>query len=120
MILGAFVSGLATRKAEEKAISPEDFSGQNAVILAKVFAQKQHLVAALCADDLELTPAQKETLCRLLVLLVVKIGISSDNPESETETLTLEELQRLAAVASQQQLIKQNLTLAEIQRLLLK
>jgi hypothetical protein len=111
LILGAFVSGLATRKSEEKAITssntPEDFSRQN-------------LVAALCADGLELTPAQKEVLRRLLVLLIVKIGISSDNPESETETLSLEELQRLAAVASQHQLVKQNLTLAEIRRLLLK
>ena len=120
IILGAFVSGLATRKSEEKAIPPEEFSGQNAVVLDKAFAQTQQLVAALCADDLELTPAQKETLRRLLVLLVVKIGISSDNPESEAEKLSLEELQRLAAIASQQQLSKQNLTLAEIQRLLLK
>jgi hypothetical protein len=120
MILGAFVSGLATRKSEEKTIPPEDFSEQNAVILAKVFAQKQQLVAALCADDLELTSAQRETLRRLLVLLIVKIGISSDHSEYEAEALSLEELQRLTAVASQQQLIKQNLTLAEIQRLLLK
>ncbi len=107
MILGAFISGLATRKAEEKAIPPEDFTGKT-------------LLDSLCADDLELTPAQRATLRRLLVLLVVKIGISSDNLESEAETLSLEELQRLAAVASQHQLSKQNLTLAEIQRLLLK
>lgn len=107
MVLGAFVSGLATRKSEEKAISPKDSTGQN-------------LLDSLCADDLELTPAQRETLRRLLVLLVVKMGISTDNPESKAETLSLDELQRLVVLANQHELIKQNLTLTELQRLLLK
>jgi len=113
-ILGAFVSGLATRKfSEEKAIaasnSPTDFTGH-----------KLTEAVSLCADDLELTPAQRQALERFLVLLVVKLGSSSDTTtDSEPEALSLDELQRLVAVA-RRQLLSQNLTLEEIRQLLFK
>lgn len=105
-VLGAFVSGLATRKtfAEKEASA-----GQ---------ALRQDV--SLCADDLELSPAQREALRSFLVLLMVKLGTSSETaPESEAKTLSLEELQRLAAVAGLNPLVKQELTLDEARHLLI-
>ncbi len=106
--MGALISGLATRKlAEEKAI---------ACISADITEEKLIEAISLCADDLELTPAQRETLRRFLVLLVIKLGTSSEtNLESEENSLSLEELQDLAAIAKQQPLSKQNL-IAEIRQ----
>lgn len=80
LVLGTFVSGLATRKTSE----------ENEAKLEQTLSES----VCLCADDLELTPAQREAIHRLLVLLVVKLGSSS-----EAKTLSLDELQRLAAVA---------------------
>lgn len=104
-VLGAFVSGLATRKtSKENEATP-----------------KQTLTEAvsLCADDLELTPAQREALRRFLVLLVLKLGSSSETtPNSEAKTLSRDELQCLAALAGQQPFVKQNLTWEEVRQLL--
>lgn len=107
-MLGAFVSGWVTRKSE-KAIA-----SSNSPVDAR-----QKLTAVSCADDLELTPAQREALEHLLVLLLVKLGSSSETtPDLELETLSLDELQHLVAVAKQKPLLKQNLTLEEIRQLL--
>lgn len=85
-VLGAFVGGLATRLTSKE---NEESS-----------RQRETEAVSLCADDLELTPAQKEALRRFLVLLVVKLGVSSGGvPESDAAPLSLDELQRLAAAA---------------------
>lgn len=100
-LLGALISGLATRKlAKEKAI---------ASIPADITEEKLIEAISLCADDLELTPTQKETLRRFLVLLVIKLGTSSETNLESEQDISLEELQHLAAVAKQQPLRKQNL-----------
>lgn len=110
-MLGAFVSGWVTRRSE-KAIASSN---------SPVDTKQKLTAVSLCADDLELTPAQREALERLLVLVVVKLGSSCETtPDSEPETLSLDELQRLVAVAKQKPLFKQNLTLEEIRQLLLK
>lgn len=102
-VLGAFVAGLATRKTEVS-------NGQTLTD-----------IASLCASDLELTPAQREAMRRFLVLLVVKLSSSSQTkPCSKAETLSLEELQRLAAVAGLQPSAKQDLALEEARWLLSK
>lgn len=104
-LVGALSSGLATRKVAEKAIASSNSSDQKLIE-----------AVSLCADDLELTPAQRETLRRFLVLLVIKFGTSSEtNLESEENSLSLEELQDLAAIAKQQPRSKQNL-IAEIRQ----
>lgn len=106
-LLGALISGLATRKPEAIASSTTDIAGQ-----------KLTEAISLCADELELTPAQREVLRRFLVLLVVKLSYPSDTTDAEADTLSLEQLQRLLAVA-EQSASKQNL-MAEIRQLLLK
>lgn len=106
-VLGAFVSGLATRKTSEE---KEASAGQTL---------RQGV--SLCADDLELSPAQREALRSFLVLLVVKLGTTSETAsDSETKPLPLDELQRLAEVAGLKPLVKQDLTLEEARYLLLK
>lgn len=92
-LLGALISGLATRKLAEKAI---------ASIPADIAEEKLIEAVSLYADDLELTPAQRETLRRFLVLLVIKLGTSSETDLESEQDISLEELQRLAAVAKQQ------------------
>lgn len=56
-VLGAFVGGLATRKT---------FAENEAEL------RQMTETVSLCASDLELTPAQRETIRRFLLLLVVK------------------------------------------------
>lgn len=104
ILLGALISSLATRKLAEKAIA---FSNSS--------EEKLIESVSLCADDLELTPAQRETLRRLLVLLVIKLGTSSEKNLESEQDISLEELQALVAVAKQP-LSKQNLTLTEIRQ----
>lgn len=75
---------LATRKPEQ---IPADIVGQKLAVLS---------------TDVELTPAQREVLCSFLFLLLVKLSRSNEiTPDSETNTLCLDELQRLVAVAKQ-------------------
>lgn len=107
-VLGAFVGGLVTRLTSEE---NEAIAGQT-----------RTEAVSLCADELELSPAQREALRRFLVLLVVKLATSSGTaPDSKADPLSLDELRRLAAVAGQQPpLFKQDLTLEEARQLLLK
>lgn len=106
-ILGAFVSGLATRKTSEE---KEARAGQTLTE-----------AVPLCANELELTPAQRVALDRFLVLLAVKLGTASETaPDSKAAQLSLDELQRLAAITGLQPLVKQDLTLEEARQMLLK
>jgi F0F1-type ATP synthase membrane subunit c/vacuolar-type H+-ATPase subunit K len=98
LVLGAFISGLATRPSANKQTTTRE--GLTEAI-------------SLCADDIELTGAQREALRRFLVLLMVKLG------SSRAEKLSLDELQSLADVAGQS-LIKQDLSVEEARQLLLK
>lgn len=113
-ILGAFVSGLATRKT---------FQENEAIAFTRVppagVAEETVTKVSLCADDLELTSGQREALRRFLILLMVKLGSSSDAASSKSETLSFDELQHIAAVAAQQSLIKEDLTLEEARQLFL-
>ncbi len=98
LVLGAFISGLATHpSASKEAITGEGLTE----------------AVSLCADEIELTGAQREALRRFLVLLVVKLG------STKAEKLSLEELQSLADVAGHT-LIKQDLTVEEARQLLMK
>ena len=105
-ILGAFVSGLATRKTSEQ---KEARAGQTLTE-----------AVSLCANELELTPAQRVALRRFLVLLAVLGTASETAPDSKAAPLSLDELQRLAAIAGLQPLVKQDLTLEEARQMLLK
>lgn len=106
-ILGAFVSGLATRKTSE----------EKEATLGQTLTE----AVSLCANELELTPAQRVALRRFLVLLAVKLGTASETaPDSKAAPLSLDELQRLAAKAGLQPLVKQDLTLEEARQMLLK
>jgi len=78
-IAGALLSGLATRQSQEQKAQLE---------------QKLTEAVSLCANDLELTPAQREVINRFLVLLMAKLASSS-----EIEKLSQDELQRLVAAA---------------------
>ncbi len=106
ILLGALVSGLATR--DRLIASTSDLAGQ-----------KLTEAISLCADELELTPEQREVLRSFLVLLVLKLSSSNHTPDAEADTLSLEQLQRLVAIAKQQSLNKPDL-IAEIHQVLLK
>jgi F0F1-type ATP synthase membrane subunit c/vacuolar-type H+-ATPase subunit K len=98
LVLGAFISGLATRPSANKETTTREGLTE---------------AVSLCADEIELTDAQREALRRFLILLVVKLG------STRAEKLSLDELQSLADVA-EQTLIKQDLSVEEARQLLLK
>lgn len=92
LVLGAFISGLATH------------SSGNEQSLSKL---------SLCANEIELTPAQTEALRRFLILLTVKLGNSS------AEELC-DELQLLASITKDKTSNKQTLTQEQARQLLIK
>ncbi len=98
LVLGAFISGLATRPSANKEATTREGLTE---------------AVSLCADEIELTGAQREALRRFLILLVVKLG------STRAEKLSLDELQSLADVAGQT-LIKQDLSVEEARQMLLK
>lgn len=104
ILLGALVSVWVTR--DRLSVSTTDLAGQ-----------KLTEAISLCADELELTPEQREVLRSFLVLLVLKLSSSNHTPDSQADTLSLEQLQRLVAIAKQQSLSEPNL-IAEIRQLL--
>lgn len=95
-LLGALVSGLATR---DRMIASTNVD---------VAGQKLTEAVSLCADELELTPEQREVLRSFLVLLILELS-SSNDIDVEADTLSLEQLQRLVAIAKQQSLNEPNL-----------
>lgn len=74
--------------------------------------------SALFADELELTPAQRELLHRFLVLVMLKLASRQTASETEDDPISVEELQQLLAIAKQQHLLPQDLTLTRVEQIL--